>query len=199
MPQFQLSSFILILSKVDLLPGKLTNSPVKQHWPDYDGPPDDVQCVTEFFRNKFLSFPEAVDRKIQVYVTDLTDTGSTRQILEQILPEPAHEQPRSTKNVHQLSSNRSEGIKQARNKGRKRFNSLASAYDAERLRGPREQDHEKRLEDLKRNLLGNHGEEAEERFSKEMANQVLSKDAWGPIMDAHKRAIKQHTKGTSVG
>lgn len=45
---------ILLMNKEDVLRDKITTSPIKNTFPEYDGPLDDVAAVVAFFRRRFM-------------------------------------------------------------------------------------------------------------------------------------------------
>ena len=76
---------ILLFSKLDLFQEKVSQSPVKQYFPEYMGAEDDIEAVRDMFVNKFLTIARKGGRDdIRIYYTDLTDTDSFWPILKDI-------------------------------------------------------------------------------------------------------------------
>ena len=77
---FPKSTIILFLNKRDLFEEKIGISPLKNTFPDYDGP-NEFQPACDFIRDKFLSLdPNAELNRVYPHVTCATDTDSIRVV-----------------------------------------------------------------------------------------------------------------------
>ena len=85
---FKDKPIILFLNKVDLFREKLKKSPIKSHFPDYQGREGDESAATQFFANKFKAINRNVNREIYIHFTTATDTNllkTTMQSVQDIL------------------------------------------------------------------------------------------------------------------
>lgn len=85
---FRDKPIILFLNKVDLFREKLPKSPIKAHFPDYQGAEGDEAAATQFFANKFKSINRNANREIYIHFTTATDTNllkTTMQSVQDIL------------------------------------------------------------------------------------------------------------------
>lgn len=72
---FREKPIILFLNKVDLFREKLAKSPVRAHFPDYQGPEGDEEATRQFFADKFKAINKNVNREIYIYFTNATDSN----------------------------------------------------------------------------------------------------------------------------
>lgn len=72
--------FILFLNKIDLFERKLSTSPLKKYFPDYDGKADDVDEAMKFFEKNFLKL-NRTSKPMYVHRTCATDTKSMKFVL----------------------------------------------------------------------------------------------------------------------
>lgn len=85
---FKEKPIILFLNKVDLFREKLQKSPIKAHFPDYQGAEGDESAATQFFADKFKAINRNANREIYVHYTTATDTNllkATMQSVQDIL------------------------------------------------------------------------------------------------------------------
>lgn len=85
---FKDKPIILFLNKIDLFKEKLQKSPIKSHFPDYQGAEGDEAAATQFFANKFKSINKNGSREIYIHFTCATDTNllkATMQSVQDIL------------------------------------------------------------------------------------------------------------------
>ncbi|KAK9718096.1 guanine nucleotide-binding protein subunit alpha, variant 2 [Basidiobolus ranarum] len=77
---FVKTSIILFLNKIDLFRGKLTTSPMKQYFPDYQGGGDyDSGC--SYIQQRFLSLNRSYTKQIYPHFTCATDTNQMRFVM----------------------------------------------------------------------------------------------------------------------
>ncbi|SCU99936.1 LAMI_0G01816g1_1 [Lachancea mirantina] len=72
--------FILFLNKIDIFKAKLTSSPIRKYFPDYQGRVNDAEAGLAYFENIFLSLNKS-KRPIYVHRTCATDTRSMKFVL----------------------------------------------------------------------------------------------------------------------
>lgn len=85
---FRDKPIILFLNKIDLFREKLKKSPIKTHFPDYQGANDDEAAATQFFASKFQKINRNAHREIYIHFTNATDTNllkATMQSVQDIL------------------------------------------------------------------------------------------------------------------
>lgn len=85
---FRDKPIILFLNKIDLFREKLPKSPIRTHFPDYQGNEGDEKAATEYFANKFRSINKNANREIYIHFTTATDTNllkTTMQSVQDIL------------------------------------------------------------------------------------------------------------------
>lgn len=73
---FEKSALILFLNKMDLFKEKIMSgkAPVRDHFPDYTGPDQNVEAAEAFFAQKFKSLVRDQSKEIYVHYTNATDT-----------------------------------------------------------------------------------------------------------------------------
>jgi len=71
---FKDKPIILFLNKIDLFKHKIAVSPVKKHFPDYQGRSDDEEAAKAFFANRFKTINRNASREIYIHYTNATDT-----------------------------------------------------------------------------------------------------------------------------
>ena len=72
---FRKSSIILFLNKMDLFREKLTEKPIREYFPDYEGSDEDLDAATEYFAAKFRRLNRTERREIYTHFTNATDTN----------------------------------------------------------------------------------------------------------------------------
>lgn len=74
---FEKSALILFLNKIDLFREKVISdaSPIRAHFPDYQGADRDVEAGQEFFARKFRNLVRDPDKDAYVHFTNATDTN----------------------------------------------------------------------------------------------------------------------------
>lgn len=85
---FREKPIILFLNKIDLFREKLTKSPIRDHFPDYQGDEGDEAAATQFFASKFQKINRNARREIYIHYTNATDTNllkATMQSVQDIL------------------------------------------------------------------------------------------------------------------
>lgn len=73
---FERSALILFLNKIDLFTEKVKSnmSPINKWFPDYRGPPKDVDAAAAFFAEKFKCLVRTPSKQVYVHYTNATDT-----------------------------------------------------------------------------------------------------------------------------
>lgn len=69
---FVRTSIILFLNKIDLFKQKIQNSPIRDYFPDYTGPPGDVQAGCEYFSHRFQALNQNTQKQVYVHLTCAT-------------------------------------------------------------------------------------------------------------------------------
>ncbi|XP_006796800.1 guanine nucleotide-binding protein G(q) subunit alpha-like isoform X2 [Neolamprologus brichardi] len=75
---FEESSIILFLNKIDLLEEKIMYSHLVDYFPEYDGPPQDVDAGKTFILDMFVSLNPDEKKIIYSHFTCATDTDNVR-------------------------------------------------------------------------------------------------------------------------
>ncbi|XP_030598105.1 guanine nucleotide-binding protein G(q) subunit alpha-like isoform X1 [Archocentrus centrarchus] len=75
---FDESSIILFLNKIDLLEEKIMYSHLVDYFPEYEGPPQDVQAGKQFILEMFVSLNPDEKKIIYSHFTCATDTDNVR-------------------------------------------------------------------------------------------------------------------------
>ena len=68
----------MFLNKKDVLEEKLPYSPVKDYFPEYDGPESDYDATIQFFTDKFEEMNEEANRSVFTHATCATDTENIK-------------------------------------------------------------------------------------------------------------------------
>jgi len=77
---FVKTSIILFLNKIDLFREKLSKSPMKNYFPDYDGGADyDTAC--NYLLNRFVSLNQSDTKQIYTHFTCATDTQQIKFVM----------------------------------------------------------------------------------------------------------------------
>ena len=75
---FDRTSIILFLNKTDVLEQKVQTSDISKYFPDYSGPSNNAQSVTEFVKGKFMAHGAQENKHIYSHLTCATDTKRTK-------------------------------------------------------------------------------------------------------------------------
>lgn len=81
---FKDKPIILFLNKIDLFREKLAASPIKSHFPDYNGKTTDEEAAKKFFADKFRAINRNSKREIYVHFTNATDTNLLKATMEDV-------------------------------------------------------------------------------------------------------------------
>ncbi|KAF1815628.1 guanine nucleotide binding protein, alpha subunit [Eremomyces bilateralis CBS 781.70] len=83
---FERSAMILFLNKIDLFREKIASgmSPIRKHFPDFNGKPDDIVAGHEFFSNKFKKLVRSQSKEIYVHLTNATDTDLLKKTMQSV-------------------------------------------------------------------------------------------------------------------
>eukprot|EP00041_Stephanoeca_diplocostata_P013203 m.230432 g.230432 ORF g.230432 m.230432 type:complete len:356 (-) comp19261_c0_seq2:196-1263(-) len=79
---FKNTSFILFLNKQDLLQEKIKESPLKEHFPDFQGPEKDATAALDFISNMYTE--RAGKHELYPHPTTATDTGMLKNVFESV-------------------------------------------------------------------------------------------------------------------
>ncbi|KAJ3050246.1 guanine nucleotide-binding protein subunit alpha [Rhizophlyctis rosea] len=79
-PLFRRTAMILFLNKIDLLKQKLPSSPIKNNFPNYEGP-NEFEPACEYFAHRFVSLNRSSDKKIYIHFTWATDTSQIKTVI----------------------------------------------------------------------------------------------------------------------
>ncbi|KAI5302946.1 hypothetical protein KEM56_000191 [Ascosphaera pollenicola] len=71
---FKKKPVILFLNKMDLFKAKIGKSPIRRHFPDYQGAEGDFEVASSFFADKFRGMARLPDREVYHHFTNATDT-----------------------------------------------------------------------------------------------------------------------------
>ncbi|KAI9090549.1 guanine nucleotide binding protein, alpha subunit [Phlyctochytrium arcticum] len=82
-PLLRKVNILLFLNKLDLFEKKLQTSPVKQFFPDFEGP-NDLKTAGKYFKLKFHAQHKATDKKIYTHFTTSTDTKHMKVIISAV-------------------------------------------------------------------------------------------------------------------
>ncbi|KAL5350045.1 hypothetical protein V496_05657 [Pseudogymnoascus sp. VKM F-4515 (FW-2607)] len=77
---FTKTSIILFLNKIDRFKEKLTVSPMKNYFPDYEGG-DDYSAACDYILNRFVSLNQHEAKQIYTHFTCATDTTQIRFVM----------------------------------------------------------------------------------------------------------------------
>lgn len=83
---FERSALILFLNKIDLFREKLASgrSPIKRHFPDYMGAPNDLRAAQEYFANKFRNLVRNPAKEVYIHYTNATDTDLLKKTMASV-------------------------------------------------------------------------------------------------------------------
>ncbi|BGP52434.1 guanine nucleotide-binding protein subunit alpha [Rhodotorula kratochvilovae] len=81
------SAFVLMLNKIDLFANKILGAgpPLTDYFPDYTGPPRDLDAAKAYMRAKFVSLNPRKERGLYVHLTCATDTNQARVVLAAVM------------------------------------------------------------------------------------------------------------------
>ncbi|KAK4994306.1 hypothetical protein LTR66_005627 [Elasticomyces elasticus] len=80
---FEKSALILFLNKIDIFKDKVESrtSPIKAHFPDYNGAETDVAAGQRFFADKFKNLVRDPSKEVYVHYTNATDTDLLKKTM----------------------------------------------------------------------------------------------------------------------
>lgn len=81
---FKDKPIILFLNKIDIFREKLARSPIKTHFPDYQGRENDEEAAKKYFADRFRSINKTTGREIYIYFTNATDTNLLKQTMQAV-------------------------------------------------------------------------------------------------------------------
>ncbi|GAA5895424.1 guanine nucleotide-binding protein subunit alpha [Sporobolomyces salmoneus] len=81
---FVKTSIIFFLNKVDVLKERILTSPVRAHFPDYQGPDADYNAVKEFFKVKFTRLNRSTSKEVYCHFTTAIDTQLLRVVMTSV-------------------------------------------------------------------------------------------------------------------
>ncbi|GAA5995809.1 hypothetical protein JCM5350_000568 [Sporobolomyces pararoseus] len=81
---FVKTSIILFLNKVDVLKERILTSPVKVHFPDYQGSDSDYNAVKEFFKVKFVRLNRSTSKEVYCHYTTAIDTSLIKVVMTSV-------------------------------------------------------------------------------------------------------------------
>ncbi|GAA5857184.1 hypothetical protein JCM9279_001047 [Rhodotorula babjevae] len=84
---FVSSAFVLMLNKIDLFAEKITGAgpPLSDYFPDYTGPPRELEPAKAYMRAKFVALNPRQSRGLYVHLTCATDTSQARVVLAAVM------------------------------------------------------------------------------------------------------------------
>ncbi|PGG97374.1 hypothetical protein AJ80_09714 [Polytolypa hystricis UAMH7299] len=81
---FKRKPVILFLNKVDLFKEKVLYSPVKRHFPDYNGQEGDYDAAAKYFADRFRGMTRVPEREIYIHYTNATDTTLLKATMDSV-------------------------------------------------------------------------------------------------------------------
>ncbi|GAA5933233.1 guanine nucleotide-binding protein subunit alpha [Sporobolomyces koalae] len=81
---FVKTSIILFLNKVDVLTERILTSPVRNHFPDYQGHDLDHNAVKDFFREKFVRLNRSTSKEVYCHYTTAIDTTLIKVVMTSV-------------------------------------------------------------------------------------------------------------------
>jgi len=81
---FVTSSMILFLNKVDLFKEKILVSPIRKHFPDYDGDATDYNAARSFFQKRFVRLNRSKSKEVYVHFTCAIDTKLLKVVMASV-------------------------------------------------------------------------------------------------------------------
>ncbi|TNY20341.1 heterotrimeric G protein alpha subunit B [Rhodotorula diobovata] len=84
---FGSSAFVLMLNKIDLFADKILGAgpPLIDYFPDYTGPPRDLDAAKSYMKAKFVALNPRKERGLYVHLTCATDTNQARVVLAAVM------------------------------------------------------------------------------------------------------------------
>lgn len=73
---FLKTSMILLFTHIHSLQRKLATSPIRNHFPDFEGDPLSFEAAKAYIMTRFVNLNQKVENTIQVHFTDMTDDTS---------------------------------------------------------------------------------------------------------------------------
>lgn len=81
---FVRTSTILFLNKLDLFSERIRVSPIRVHFPDYEGNPDSVVEGQEYFKRRFVSLNRSSRKEIYTHYTTAIDTSLVKVVMTSV-------------------------------------------------------------------------------------------------------------------
>lgn len=83
-PWFTRTSMILFLNKMDIFKQRIEKSPIRTHFPDFQGPEGDLEKAKIFFKSKFLRLNRSKTKEIYANYTNATDTDLLKVVMSSV-------------------------------------------------------------------------------------------------------------------
>ncbi|BGP41133.1 hypothetical protein JCM10449v2_005103 [Rhodotorula kratochvilovae] len=81
---FVRTSTILFLNKLDIFQERIRVSPIKVHFPDFEGKPADALAGQEYFKRRFLSLNRSSRKEIYTHYTTAIDTSLVKVVMTSV-------------------------------------------------------------------------------------------------------------------
>ncbi|GAA5828158.1 hypothetical protein JCM5353_007810 [Sporobolomyces roseus] len=81
---FVKTSIILFLNKVDVLKERILTSPVRAHFPDFQGDDTDYNAAKEFFKVKFTRLNRSTSKEVYCHYTTAIDTSLVKVVMTSV-------------------------------------------------------------------------------------------------------------------
>ena len=78
------TAMILFLNKTDLFSQKIARVPLKNYFPDYDGPANDAASAKRFIMGKFKKVSKRPEKQIYEHFTCATNTDNIRHVFDAV-------------------------------------------------------------------------------------------------------------------